>query len=336
MTTGLSSSDIREESTQRFYAADAGIEAAIGQLLWNGSTVVEPFELNVSDVEVTVEEVATAIHLITSTATDNDNGKSTTIESYVAMVGLLDNAITSLNDVTIQPGSTVTGNVMLPGKDDLTYHEEDQINGEVIETDVSAIWPDTNEVSAYYLGQVDDVADAYLSDTLDLKDLAEPKRIGPLFRDGDLHVDNTGSPASPATATLEGTLYVTGNLSFDQPGSHGGYTIALDGHTIYADGTISFAAHRVTISGSGCIIARGDIDFYPDISSAPGDFLFVISLEGAVDFSPQADFYGALAGDVNCQLQPGSSLTWVDPSGAALDFPFAETLAKILTYTIVD
>jgi len=331
MTTSLMSSYRHQGWMLEFYAADAGIEDALWKLIYAppASYPYGPYQLDVNDneVNVTIEDMGSQTYKITSTA----GSATTTIESYVAMAGLLDGAITSLTQVNIGSNCSITGNVLLPDEDDLGLGQNTTMDGEVIEADVSAIWPDADEVSAYYLSQVNVNDDAYPSDTIDIADTTS---ISALYRDGDLHIDNTGDPE---TLVLNGTVYVTGNLSFDQPGANKEYTIALNGQTIYADGSITFPPHFVTISGSGCIIARGDIDFWPDISSVPGDFVFVMSIDGEVDFSPQADFSGALAGNVNVNLQSGCDLTWGGSSGAGLlDFPFGEGLAAILTYTIVD
>ncbi len=188
------------------------------------------------------------------------------------------------------------------------------INGE-IKTDEIDSWPTAEQLSAFYLADV--AGFDYLSGTIDLKDLASPKTIGPLYRDGDLNIKNTGSQTA---VQLEGTVYVTGDLVFQQPGGPKAYTIDLNGQTIYVEGSITFPAQRVTLAGSGCIIAVGDIDFHPGISSEDGDFIFVMSLEGEVRFSPQADFHGSVAGSINVNLQPNSTLEHEEPPDE-LNFP---------------
>ena len=55
----------------------------------------------------------------------------------------------------------------------------------------------------------------------------------------------------------------------------------------------------------------------------PDDFIFVMSVTGTVNFQPQGDFYGSVAGDVNINLQPGSSLFW-NGAPPPLKYPGAE------------
>ena len=65
----------------------------------------------------------------------------------------------------------------------------------------------------------------------------------------------------------------------------------------------------------------GDIYFNPNTTSDPTDFVFVMSVEGTVWFSPGGDFYGSIAGNVEVTLQPGCSLTWQDWTDESLSFP---------------
>lgn len=101
------------------------------------------------------------------------------------------------------------------------------------------------------------------------------------------------------------------------------------------EGSITTPPQHVTFAGSGCIIAVGDVTFQPNILSEEGDFIFVVSVEGTVWFSPQGDFHGSVAGDVWVQLQPGTTLTWVDPEGTGFEFPSGGLAQlEIRTYTI--
>jgi hypothetical protein len=86
-------------------------------------------------------------------------------------------------------------------------------------------------------------------------------------------------------------------------------------------GNITFPAHEVSISGSGCIIAIGDIDFQPVMQGSSTDFVFVMSIDGKVWFKPQGDFSGSLAGDANVDLQPGCTMTWTPWQGRGLNLP---------------
>ena len=120
---------------------------------------------------------------------------------------------------------------------------------------------------------------------------------------------------SRLTAFLGGTIYVNGNLDFDQPGSSKAYTLDLEYQTIFAEGEIFIAPGNITFTGSGCIIAVGDINFQPNVTSNPGDFIFVCSLEGTVNFNPSGEYCGSVAGQDVVGMQPGTSITWRPPPG---------------------
>lgn len=324
MSTGLVVGQVHEKQTHELYAADAGVEDAIWEIKASAAGLPgvgdDPWEYSIADVNgkqvnVVIEYMDDLTYKITSTAS-SDTGSSTTIESYVIILDfsfLLDNAISSLGDVTIRPGTTVVGNVQYNGELD----NKGDINGEII-TDEIVHWPTANQLAAFYWEDVKDL-EPYPNDTIDLR---YTTIIGPLslYRDGDLNIKNTGSQV---TAELNGTVYVTGDLVFEEPGRPQAYTIDLKGHTIYVEGSITFPALRCTISGSGAIIAVGDVTFQPGILSAEDDFIFVMSLEGEVWFSPQGSFYGSLAGTTNVNLQPNSTLEWREPPDG-LNFPGAD------------
>jgi hypothetical protein len=260
------------------------------------------------------------MYQILSTAT-SDDGSDTTIEAYLSvsyldLSTLLDNAIVSQDTIQIQPGSEVNGDVWLPDKEDLDIHDPEDIHGEVKDSNNMTItWPTADQLSSYYLDDVNP-SNPYPDDSIDVKDT---ETIGACYRDGSLTVDNTGDPD---TLVLEGTVYVTGNLEFEQSGASHNYTVNLNGHTIFAEGSIDFPSNVVTISGSGCIIAIGDIDFNPSIASGEDDFVLVMSITGQTYFHPSGDFTGCVAGNTLVQLQPGSTISWISPEGKGLDVPW--------------
>jgi len=233
----------------------------------------------------------------------------TTVESSIYMSGryssLLDNAITSPASIDTQPGTTVNGIIECPPGG---FDPPD--NGDWEHQDYSEDWPDTEEWRQFYLADVAGAPDP--GSSVDVKNYDYDSPLGPWYRDGDLQIKNTGSIT---TVPLGGTIYVTGDLEFKQPGAPKAYTLDLNYNTIFVEGSITFPAHRVGITGSGCIIAIGDINFQPQMESNSGDFVFVCSLTGTVNFHPQGDFYGSVAGDVEVNMQPGTSITWTPPPG---------------------
>jgi hypothetical protein len=261
---------------------------------------------------------------IISTAASTDGGNTaaivsaTTVEAYVLALSmnfsaLLDHAIVSFDTIDIQPNNYIDGDVWLPDEEDL--NNKGEITGEVKDNDdLSINWPTAEQLSAYYYEDVEGTYDPGLG--IDVK---YTDTIGPCYRDGDLVVDNTGEPD---TLVLEGTVYVAGDLKFRQSGTSHNYIVDLNGHTIFAEGSIDFPSNVVKISGPGCIIAVGDINFQPSI--AGNDFVLVLSITGIVEFHPSGDFTGCVAGNVNVDLLPNSEIYWISPEGKGLDFPGAD------------
>ena len=317
MSTGVKSGQVYESKLQEFYAADAGIEHAIWRIMDGNFSVLYSLgeEVNDRNVTVAIEDKGGWIYLINSTATSDDGG-STTIETYVSMAfmdfsGLLNNAITSGNEVEIGSNTHVSGNISLPLNGTLTPPDYEPENGTVKREELD--WPTADQLSAFY---ADDVAGHdFPYDSIDVKDYSS---IGPLYRDGSLSVDNTGSSG---TLQLNGTVYVTEDLTFEQVGGPKSYTLDLNGQTIYAEGTIEFPAQFVSLAGPGCIIAKGDVNFQPEETGY--DFIFVMSIEGYVWFKPGGSFQGSLAGDVRVDLQPNFDLEWLPPP-SDLNFPMGD------------
>ena len=331
-STNLFANRAIEEGLKEQYAADSGIEYALWQLQTGVFSGTADYGVNNKDVEVAWTEYISPTYVITSTA------GSTTIISYVSLnmsnyLWLLDNAITSLTDITLMPGTYVSGTVEYGRElDNKGRIEPEEPEGPTEGLDDK--WPAAEDMAKYFFADVEGLT-PYPYDSIDLKDT---NTIGPLFRDGDLHIDNTGSST---TATLEGTIYVRGELDFEQPGGSKAYTIDLNGQTIYVEkaapnkGDISFPAQLVTITGSGCIIADGFVNFQPGISSSSDDFVFVMSVTEYVWMKPQGDFYGSIAGNAYVDLQPGCSLTWTDWEGRDLNYPDGTTgRAQIHTYKV--
>jgi hypothetical protein len=326
MGTGILTGEVYERRTAELYAADAGVEDALWRIqsrdvsVCPGRRTQPPYDMgpvNGNKVTVTIQyNDGPYPYKITSRAIGGSNS-STTVEAYVYaefMAGnLLDNAITSLGNVEIGSNSAVNGTVQ--------YAEEIKGKTAGISSikEVYQTWPNATALSTLYLGQVDPNDPGPNSIDLD----GETKTVGPCYINPDKKgfvVDNKGK--NNATLLLQGTVYVNGDVHFEQSGNKP-YTVDLNGKTIFAVGSIDFPTDRVTVQGPGCIIAIHDINFQPSISSS-SDFVFVLSIEGSVEFKPNGTFYGSLAGDVKVDLQPNCSLTWVSWQGLRLNFPVDE------------
>ena len=306
ISTNLFASYATEEGMKEQYAADAGVEYAIRRIKDGECPEGTPFDtptlVNGMPVTVTVGTESEGVYkVITSTATNVVDGSSTTIVSYVSLntldfTWLFDSAITSPNEVTLQPNTEVSGTITCP-------------------LDPGQNWPETDDLSNFYFEQVEGL-DPYPDDIIDVASgtEADPYLIGPLYYVGDLL--QIQSSTADATAVLTGTIYVAGDLNIGGPKE---FTLDLNGQTIYVEGDIDIGG-KCTITGSGIIIAEGDVVFAPSIESNPDDFVFVMSIEGTLFMLPLNDFFGSLAGDVEVQLQPGSSVTWTDWSDEGLNW----------------
>jgi hypothetical protein len=341
MRTGLTAGGVCEVKMDELYAADAGVEDAVlkiqnnvdeVQYLYCGSgnhswsypePCDPPFEVNGKNVAVTITWVnnvtnGATYEIISRATTSNNSG--TTIKSYIdaefVVRNLLDNAITSQGNIDLGSNSIVNGNVQYGG----SLTGGGTVSGIQI-PEAYANWPSANNLSNYYLANVTGAPDP--GSSIDIKDT---KIIGRCYGHGDLTIDNSGDPA---TLTLQGTVYIDGNLAFNESGSHN-YTINLNGQTIFATGKITFPSvgqgktPHVSVTGSGCIIAIGYIDFWPSISGSSTDFVFVMSIGGYVDFKPSGNFYGSLAGDVKVDLQPKCTTTWTPWQGRGINFPIED------------
>jgi hypothetical protein len=348
MGAGLLAGEVYGRRTVELYAADAGVENAIWGIQSNNLTFednhahIGPITVNDRTVQVDIyrEDLDPTCgedfrYQIISTAASADGGNTaaivsaTTVEAYVSALSmnfttLLDHAIVSYDTIDIQPGNLVDGDVWLPINDEehLDIHDPADITGEVLDKeDVELTWPTAEQLSAYYLDDVDP-SNPYPYNSIDI---TYTKNIGPCYIEGDFVVDNTGDPD---TLVLDGTVYIndnndnTGNLYFEQSGTSHNYTVDLNGHTIFAEGGIYFPSNVVAVAGPGCIIAVGDINFQPSI--AGDDFVLVMSITGRTYFHPSGDFTGCIAGNTEVQLQPGCTIKWISSEGKGLDFPGAE------------
>jgi len=342
MSTGLKAGGVYESKLQEFYAADSGVEAAIYNISRNETSVLN-YTLNDRDVNVTIDEDA-GIYKINSTAT-SDTGGNTTIVCYYGALdysSLLDNAITTNDTLIIQPNNNITGNISTP---DCSAVEDcdfsctgcpnwtccvDCPNCTKCCSQEPLSWPTAERLSEYYYNKVEDYP--YYGE--DINVATNPER-GPLYRDGTLDIYST---TKGENATLNGTVYVTDDLSI---GGAKEFTLNLNNQTIFVESASADPQRAIevggkcTITGSGCIIAVGDIDFAPNIAAGSGDdFILIMSIKGTVLLHPSGDFYGAVAGNAEVNLLPNNVLVWTSYEGEGIDFPIGQTEKKVLSYTI--
>jgi len=351
MSTGLMAGQVYEKKASELYAADAGVEDAIWKIANRKAEfdkygycsypdpdggVAELWVVNEKsvDVEIYREEIGRKgpchieyAYQILSSATGAES--STDVAAYLYIVRLhlsffLGHAIVSDYEVTLQPETNVYGDIYLPDGKDLKNLGEDNIHGTVIdETDPDGekiTWPTALQLSEYYL---DDVAGVVPWPNGTLYVYNDPP-TGALLRKGELKVNNSPPQGTKgATLKLGGTWYVDGDLEFQQPGGSN-YTIDLAGRTIFVTGRVDLSSNSITITGSGCIIAVGDIVFQPSVKSSPDDFVLVMSVEGDVWFKPKGDLTGCVAGKKKVQIHPDGDVHAGSLDGTRLNFPMDE------------
>jgi len=334
MGSGLLAGEVYEKSTAELYAADAGVEDAV----WNiqhevpevmGLTSCYPdWSYNMSDVngrsvDVTITLVSnvTFTYRIVSTATGDDSG--TEIEAYVTgeskygdYWGIMDNVLTSLGEITLMPGSNVT-----PSEGDnspLEYY--------------GGGWPEVGELEDFYGQQVENETHYYGDTEIDLEgnscppgpiyvndeeNNSWPSGLGPLYVDGELDIVN--SINDEATLTLDGTLYITGDTLIGKTDQD--FTLDLNDHTIFVASDTTGAQNalelggKCTVEGPGCIVAIGDIKFEPNIEAGMTEPIFIMSVMGDTFLQPGGDFYGSIAGSVEVDLWPGTSVNYPEEEG---------------------
>ena len=327
MRSGLNTTLIYQNRTRELYAANAGVKEAIWNLK-SGYSVPDPgststLPLLVNNVAERPNQKTTnvsvfcmdknqtgGIYRITSAASTSGTS-NTTVEAWVETHPfLMDYAIITPSTLTsTSQGSShpvVNGSVAA----DVTGFTGD-IHGRKDPPWDANQWP-FNVLQSYYEG-LPGVSDTVVGPTIDVGSLEE--EIGPGHSNGDLLFTGDGG-----TLRLTGTIYVHGDL--DLAKNHN-YTLDLNFQTIYVEGEIYAPPDRPTITGSGCIIAVGDINFQPMMSSQPGDYVFVMSTQNTTNFQPNGDYYGTIAGKVNIHLSPSNTVTYTTPP-ANLTFPGAD------------
>jgi hypothetical protein len=344
MSTGLLAGKVYEKKMDEYYAADAGVEDAIWKIIYSENIsehyhLPEPLTVNNKTVEYDIyrEEMPESTscrkvysHQILSIATTDDGGStaaidsSTTVEAYIITVvesyGILDNVITSPCGYNIS------------GQQSQVNPTEGEEHGPV--GDYSGAWPTAEMLSELYWEDVKN-ADPYDDDILYIEDYTT-SGIGPLCRNGTLDIKNTG--AKNLTLSLNGTVYITEHTNIGTTNQE--LILDLNGNTIFVEDATGAApeddpcnpasnqyalkiGNKCTLTGSGCIIAVGSIDFMPNLSCNEDDYILVLSVSGETLMHPNGQFYGTLAGNSVVDLQNGDA-TWTDYSTIVedgLNFP---------------
>ena len=370
MSTGLLGGQVYEESMHLYYAADAGVEDAIWKITHNESISYPyyyPEPLTVNDKVVHVEIYRAEMpestpcrkvyrHQILSTATSAD-GSATTIEAcltatveFADFSGLMDNIITINEDLTeheLDKLMNEVGKVNFACREECSeeccgavydYDDEDPCSGCGVVYNYGGWWPSSSMLAVYYLADVD-TDDGYPYATLCVQDY--PDGVGPLYRDGDLDIINSG--AAGLTLKLNDTVYITGNTTIGI--TNHDFILDLNGQAIFVESpsqgegkeALKIGGGVTTILGPGAIIAVGDIYFAPDGDVGSNEEpVFVFSVSGTTQLQPSGKFYGAIAGNFYVKVQPGKEPTLTyPPGGFGDDFDFFPSMFEVdRTYDI--
>jgi hypothetical protein len=350
MATGLKAGTQNETRMKELYAADAGIEYGMKLVQLkdvNLPTVTGgwhdyPFSGTVNgkavgDVRITlkddgVDPQLTGVYRIQSTA---GGAAGTTITADVRILtfdDLGERAITSQGNISLSPGVDVDGKVNLNG----TWNQ----NGGTVDpgqptTTPIVGWPTADQMKAWYWEDVKSLAN-YAPNSINLR-VSDLNVLTPMRHTGNLTIDNL-APNTLQTEDISGTMYIDGDLTFANPAVPRAYKIRLNGNTVFATGSLSVAGSAISFLGPGAIIAIGDVNFAPTIDNGGGanPYIFVMSVTGTVNFSPNGTYTGSVAG-ANVNFQPGIDLDWKDPTPYVINMPGKgghHTVSEIITWEV--
>jgi len=337
MGSGLIAGEVYEARTAELYAVDAGVEDAVwkiqngdGYLPCSPGSPARHYtitDINGKNVDVTITSVALFQGITNLTGTyrvesmTTGNGSGTQIETYIDSVNkygdygdLLGQVLTSQEEIVLKPGTEVH-----PEEGEhapLEYYDND--------------WPTAEELIDFYLEEVED-EESYGSDLLTLDSDME---LGPFYRDGELEIK---AGTAGVTLTLTGTVYVSGDTLIGSTGQD--FTLDLNDHTIFVASNSSapkkalWIGGKCTVVGSGVVISIGDIYFEPNTEAGVTDPIFVMSVSGTTTVQPAGDFYGSIAGSVEIELKPGTSISYPEDEGWADGLNFLIGVKK-LAYSI--
>ena len=326
MGSGLIAGEVYEARTAELYAVDAGVEDGIWKIQnGDGYLPCSPgspprnytiTDINGKNVDITITSVALYQGITNLTGTyrvesmTTGNGSGTQIEAYIDGVNkygdygdILGNVLTSQGEIDLGSGTNITPS---EGENAPAEYYGDA-------------WPTAEELIEFYLEEVGD-EESYGSDLLTLDSDME---LGPFYRDGELEIK---AGTKDVTLTLTGTVYVSGDTIIGSTGQD--FTLNLNDHTIFVASNSSdpqkalWIGGKCTVVGSGVIICIGDMYFEPNTEGGVTDPIFVMSVSGTTNVQPGGDFYGCIAGSVEIDLQPGTSINYPESGGWYDDLNF--------------
>lgn len=351
MGTGLNAGVIAEDKTDELYACDAGVQDAIWLINHLGEPSAIPYtELDGLDDDtgesieeyydyasegrplphVNGEDVRVKITLLymiegfgiyqvhSWVGSGSFNDADTRIDAIITTTWLdfgdiTEYVVTSQGEFEeLGVGGYVHPDEGEPGYDE--HGPQDYYDG---------AWPTPADMIAWYSRDVDKDNPLYPLGELELTD--PNTTIGPVYIDNDFYVHNSNSNPN-AVLTLGGTLYITGKTEF---GGNRDFTIDMNGQTIFIESNLISGAgpallidKNVTVTGSGCIIAIGDIKFQPHMESDENDYILILAvgdpfadppIVSQTWMQPNGSFYGTLAGNIVTTQQGNADINWAEP-----------------------
>jgi Tfp pilus assembly protein PilX len=323
-------SQVYTSSTDELYSADAAVREAMWQIQHNAvwlpdvgqtSATQNIATLNGKNGNYTVTRLNDSVYTAVAYRIDahgvtpgNSHTTSITVDvSCIKFNSFTDNALTSPSSITTKQNDLIQGDVQSPVVDG---HSDGTMNATInppwtVNNSTVIGWPTitalNNPIARYYSH---DVANAPLLSGSTI-DLSVPADQGPLKASG------AGTYNIQGSGTLHGTLYIDGDL--DSPN---GSSIDLSGHTIFVTGNVNIWPSS-EINGPGSIIAMGSINFQPNHTN--NQFIYLMSIQGTINFQPNSSFVGSIAGNATIDLQPNNTISWVTPPGS-LNLPgFTDT-----------
>lgn len=338
-STTLIAGRMYNERSQQLYAADAGVEDALHKLSkqWDNPNMPKsdtdpPWtyslaDLNNKKLSVSITKTATGqqtpFHIV---STASGGSSSTTVDTYALATPIF----LKVEAIAKGTGTINNNNGDIVG-DAYAASDPGGITPPFVwKGPYQGAWPTATQLMDYYYPKAAPPNPQTPGSVVNTIDVKNNKNIGPLYVNGDLSITNSGGDT---TANLTGTVYVTGQLTIDPPHNKP-FTLNMNGNTIFVASNVHtsslgtnnravYIGPDCTVSGSGAIIAVGDVYFEPHTGNDPNSFLFVLSIDYAVVFKPANDFYGSVAGaaNVSIQIQPNSTLILKPVPPGGIDFP---------------
>jgi hypothetical protein len=307
ISTNLLASRTIEEGLKEQYAADSGVEYALLQLQYGINTGQISYTINTKGVEVTWGECIAGTYKITSTATSQFYGSSTTIESYVESVSIsrsvFGHAVAALGsdeecDIDLGGNAEITSDVELGG--DAYANGSVCVSGNAeVDGDVSATENITTTGNAEILGEQTEGAPPLVApdiDTAGYKTEAmnvECAVCGDITRWGDW---NPPSGDYPNPEHVQNNLKIqNGVLEFGDTVCAGIDTdkdLIIEGNTtVTFEGPVKVGRH-LKIRGNSTVIFRDTVCVEGDLTlsgNASATFDGAIKVEGDLNLESNED-----------------------------------------------